>query len=92
MQEIVFCAILKDINKLKLLGNFRCCWVGLMTVLEERGVNFVVANTDAQALEKSLCDKKIQLGINLTKGLGAGALPDMVKVRQKNQLKKLWNI
>jgi len=42
-----------------------------------QGVNFVVANTDAQALEKSLCDKKIQLGINLTKGLGAGALPDV---------------
>lgn len=42
-----------------------------------QGVNFIVANTDAQALEKSLCDKKIQLGINLTKGLGAGALPDV---------------
>lgn len=42
-----------------------------------QGVNFVVANTDAQALEKSLCDKKIQLGINLTRGLGAGALPDV---------------
>lgn len=42
-----------------------------------QGVNFVVANTDAQALEKSLCDKKIQLGVNLTKGLGAGALPDV---------------
>ncbi|VIP00380.1 Uncharacterized protein BM_BM17225 [Brugia malayi] len=44
-----------------------------------QGVNFVVANTDAEALEKSLCDKKIQLGINLTKGLGAGALPDVGK-------------
>lgn len=44
-----------------------------------QGVNFVVANTDAQALEKSLCDKKIQLGINLTKGLGAGALLDVGK-------------
>ncbi|VIO99953.1 Uncharacterized protein BM_BM17118 [Brugia malayi] len=44
-----------------------------------QGVNFVVANTDAEALEKSLCDKKIQLGINLTKGLDAGALPDVGK-------------
>ncbi|QKX03260.1 cell division protein FtsZ [Wolbachia endosymbiont of Litomosoides sigmodontis] len=44
-----------------------------------QGVNFVVANTDAQALEKSLCNKKIQLGINLTKGLGAGALPNVGK-------------
>lgn len=43
------------------------------------GVDFIVANTDAQALEHSLCDKKIQLGINLTKGLGAGAVPNVGK-------------
>ncbi|AHX03212.1 cell division protein FtsZ [Ehrlichia chaffeensis str. Heartland] len=41
------------------------------------GVNFVVANTDAQALELSLSEKKIQLGIGLTKGLGAGSLPEV---------------
>ncbi|MGN7618848.1 MAG: cell division protein FtsZ [Ehrlichia sp.] len=41
------------------------------------GVNFVVANTDAQALELSLSEKKIQLGIGLTKGLGAGSLPEI---------------
>ncbi len=41
------------------------------------GVNFVVANTDAQALVNSLCDKKIQLGQTTTQGLGAGAAPDM---------------
>jgi cell division protein FtsZ len=35
-------------------------------------VNFVVANTDAQALEKSLAPEKIQLGLDLTEGLGAG--------------------
>nr|ABG37798.1 cell division protein [Ehrlichia ruminantium] len=43
------------------------------------GVNFVVANTDAQALEHSLSEKKIQLGIDLTKGLGAGSLPEIGK-------------
>ena len=43
------------------------------------GVNFVVANTDAQALELSLSEKKIQLGIGLTKGLGAGSLPEVGK-------------
>ncbi|CAI28374.1 cell division protein FtsZ [Ehrlichia ruminantium] len=43
------------------------------------GVNFVVANTDAQALENSLSEKKIQLGIGLTKGLGAGSLPEIGK-------------
>lgn len=44
-----------------------------------QGANFVVANTDAQALEHSLCDKKIQLGTNTTKGLGAGASPEIGK-------------
>ena len=43
------------------------------------GVNFVIANTDAQALEHSLSEKKIQLGIGLTKGLGAGSLPEIGK-------------
>lgn len=42
-----------------------------------QGVNFIVANTDAQALDCSLSEKKIQLGINLTKGLGAGSLPEV---------------
>ena len=44
---------------------------------ELRGVEFIVANTDAQALEMSLADTKVQLGKNLTKGLGAGAKPQV---------------
>lgn len=43
------------------------------------GVNFVVANTDAQALAHSICEKKIQLGQTTTKGLGAGASPEVGK-------------
>ncbi len=41
------------------------------------GVDFIVANTDAQALKASLAPHKIQLGKDLTKGLGAGADPDI---------------
>ena len=41
------------------------------------GVEFIVANTDAQALKASLASHKIQLGKDLTKGLGAGADPDI---------------
>jgi cell division protein FtsZ len=41
------------------------------------GVQFIVANTDSQALEASLAHHKIQLGKELTKGLGAGADPDI---------------
>ena len=44
-----------------------------------KGVDFVICNTDAQALEASLVPTKIQLGINLTEGLGAGANPDVGK-------------
>lgn len=41
------------------------------------GVDFVAANTDVQALRFSLADTKIQIGKDLTKGLGAGADPDI---------------
>ncbi|MCM2678784.1 cell division protein FtsZ [Echinimonas agarilytica] len=41
------------------------------------GVEFLVANTDAQALRKSSAGNKIQLGGNITKGLGAGANPEV---------------
>ncbi|MBZ4643497.1 MAG: cell division protein FtsZ [Deferribacteraceae bacterium] len=41
------------------------------------GVEFISANTDAQALSKNLAPVKIQLGTNLTKGLGAGGNPEV---------------
>src|SRR5436305_14264891 len=40
-----------------------------------QGGDFVVANTDAQALNASTADRRIQLGIKITQGLGAGARP-----------------
>lgn len=42
-----------------------------------QGVKFIVANTDAQALDLSKAEKKIQLGAQLTQGLGAGANPNI---------------
>lgn len=42
-----------------------------------QGVEFIVANTDTQALRSSKAETKIQLGPKLTKGLGAGSLPDI---------------
>ena len=41
------------------------------------GVDFLIANTDAQALQISECQNKIQLGLNSTRGLGAGMRPDI---------------
>ena len=42
-----------------------------------QGVNFVVANTDVQALEQSPAERKIRLGTEITEGLGAGANPEV---------------
>ena len=42
-----------------------------------KGVEFIVANTDLQVLNNSKADVKIQLGANLTDGLGAGSKPDI---------------
>ena len=41
------------------------------------GVDFIAANTDSQALETSKAPTKLQLGANITKGLGAGANPEI---------------
>jgi cell division protein FtsZ len=51
--------------------------VNNMIAAELEGVNFVVANTDAQALDHSLTERTIQLGAGITKGLGAGANPEV---------------
>jgi cell division protein FtsZ len=48
-----------------------------MIQLNLQGVDFVVANTDAQQLMHSKSDRRIQLGPHLTQGLGAGAKPDV---------------
>ena len=42
-----------------------------------KGVDFIICNTDSQALENSAVPNKIQLGVTLTEGLGAGANPDV---------------
>lgn len=51
--------------------------VNNMVASQLQGVNFIVANTDIQALNHSLAEYKIQLGNKLTKGLGAGANPQV---------------
>lgn len=51
--------------------------VSTMIESEMNGVEFIVANTDRQALNANKADTKIQLGAELTKGLGAGANPDV---------------
>lgn len=51
-----------------------------------KGVDFVICNTDAQALENSGIPNKIQLGANLTSGLGAGANPEVGEQAAKESM------
>lgn len=53
------------------------------------GVEFIAANTDAQDLSKSLADVRIQLGEKLTRGLGAGANPEIGRQSAEEDIDKL---
>ncbi|HHN67808.1 MAG TPA: cell division protein FtsZ [Thermopetrobacter sp.] len=59
------------------VGGGGCNAVNNMIESNLSGVDFVVANTDAQALAKSPCEKRIQMGAKVTQGLGAGSQPEI---------------
>jgi len=65
--------------RIKVIGVGGCGGnaVDTMITLGLDGADFIAANTDSQALSSSLADVKLQLGADLTKGLGAGANPDI---------------
>ena len=57
-----------------------------------KGVDFVICNTDSQALENSTVPNKIQLGVSLTEGLGAGANPEVgenAAIESELEIKKM---
>ncbi len=53
------------------------------------GVDFVVANTDAQALNQSESERQIQLGTSITQGLGAGSRPDIGKAAAEEAMEEI---
>ncbi len=53
------------------------------------GVDFLIANTDAQALQISKCPNKIQIGLKSTKGLGAGMRPDIGKQAAEEAIEEI---
>lgn len=59
------------------VGGSGCNAVSRMIDSKIRGVDFVVINTDAQALHHSKANEKVHIGKNLTKGLGAGMNPEI---------------
>lgn len=66
--------------------------VNHMYSLGIRGVDFVVCNTDSQALENSPVPNKIQLGVTLTEGLGAGANPEVGQQSAMETLEEIKNL
>lgn len=63
--------------------------VNNMIAAQLEGVNFVVGNTDAQALDAALTDRVIQLGAHITQGLGAGANPDVGRASAEEALEEV---
>jgi cell division protein FtsZ len=59
------------------IGGGGCNAINAMVKAGLSGVEFISGNTDRQALAKSLATRRIQLGMGLTKGLGAGANPEV---------------
>jgi cell division protein FtsZ len=55
------------------------------------GVDFIVANTDAQALTQSKASRRIQLGVATTEGLGAGAQPDVGRAGAEESLDEIMD-
>jgi len=56
------------------------------------GVEFIVANTDSQALGQSLADRRVQLGITITQGLGAGARPEVGRQAAEEALPEILQL
>ena len=60
-----------------------------MIAAHVQGVDFIVANTDAQALNASPAERRIQLGLKITQGLGAGARPEIGRAAAEEALDQL---
>jgi cell division protein FtsZ len=63
--------------------------VANMIANDVQGVDFIVANTDAQALNASPADHRIQLGLRITQGLGAGSRPEIGKAAAEEALAEI---
>ncbi|HEX2763859.1 MAG TPA: cell division protein FtsZ [Allosphingosinicella sp.] len=63
--------------------------VANMIANDVQGVDFIVANTDAQALNASPADQRIQLGLRITQGLGAGSRPEIGKAAAEEAIQEI---
>jgi cell division protein FtsZ len=71
------------------VGGAGCNAVANMINADLQGVEFIVANTDAQSLAASKAETRIQLGMKITQGLGAGARPEIGRAAAEETLDQL---
>ncbi|MCD4747755.1 MAG: cell division protein FtsZ [Thermoanaerobaculales bacterium] len=74
------------------VGGGGCNSVNRMIEVGLSGIEFIAANTDAQALEKSLAPVKLQLGLEATRGLGAGANPEIGRQAAIEADRKIYDL
>jgi cell division protein FtsZ len=55
------------------------------------GCEFVVCNTDAQAMKQGVAERRIQLGVSVTRGLGAGSRPDVGRIAAEETLEEIMS-
>ncbi len=63
-----------------------------MIAAKLKGVEFITANTDSQDLERSLCSNKLQLGVDITKGLGSGADPEIGRLAGEESINDIRDL
>jgi cell division protein FtsZ len=66
--------------------------VNNMIAAKLQGVQFYVANTDIQALDRSSCSSKLQLGTEMTKGLGAGGEPETGRLAAEESINEIQEV
>ncbi len=71
------------------VGGAGCNAVNNMIRSNLEGVEFVATNTDAQALKQSLADRRLQLGSEVTRGLGAGSRPDVGRAAAEESIDQI---
>jgi cell division protein FtsZ len=83
----------KSMVSIKVIGVGGAGGNAVNSIIESgcQGIGFIVANTDAQALEFSKAQHKIQIGVKSTKGLGAGANPETGKRAAEEDLDKVMD-
>ena len=84
----------QDLVKIKVLGAGGAGGNAINDMIASGvgGVEYIAANTDAQDLGKSLADVRIQLGEKLTRGLGAGADPEIGRQAAEEDVEKIKNL